>query len=143
MDIPVILKLKHKGEKQMAQPMKCAILSTGEEVGYLSTYNANVSLVKDRHSDEVAQVYWTQKGTQSCLAKETEPTERWLGPGYPEEGSTAVWGLGKNYCYLDYNKSDGTITTISEEKERLMLYWDGSYVRWGKQNQNTIGCKLD
>lgn len=128
----------------MAQPkpMKCTVLSTGEDVGYLSTWYANVSLIKDIKSDQVAQVYWTQKGNQSCLAKQTEPTERWLGPGYPEEGSTAVWGLGKNYCYLEYDKGSGTITTTSEEKERLLLYWDGSYVRWGKKNENTIGCKL-
>jgi len=62
----------------MAQPMKCTVLSTGEEVGYLSTYYANLSLVKDRQSDQVAQVYWTQKGNQLVLAKETDPTERWL-----------------------------------------------------------------
>jgi hypothetical protein len=127
----------------MAQPMRCTVISTGQEKGYLSTSSANVSLVADRKSDQVAQVYWIEKGTHTCLAKETTPTERWLGPGYPEEGSTAVWGLGKNYCYLKYNKDDGTIATTGEGNEPLMLYWDGSYVRWGKKNQNTLSCKLD
>ncbi len=123
----------------MAQPMRCTMLKTKVDLGYLSTWYANLSIIKDRNSNEVAQVYWTEKGVHTCLAKETQPTERWLGPGDPEEGSTAVWGLGKNYQYLSYDSASGT---ISVEGTELMLYWDGSYVRWGKRNENTIGCFL-
>jgi hypothetical protein len=123
----------------MAAPMQCTSLVTGKVLGYLSTYNANLSIVDDINSKAVAQVYWTQKGTHRCLAKDTSPDERWLGPGEPEEETTAVWGLGKNYCYLEYDSHTGA---LSVEKEALMLYWDGSYVRWGKQNENSIGVKF-
>jgi hypothetical protein len=123
----------------MAAPMQCTSLVTKKVLGYLSTYNANLSIVTDIKSDQVAQVYWTQKGTHRCLAKQTSPDERWLGPGYPEEETTSVWGLGKNYCYLEYDSNTGA---LSIEKEALMLYWDGSYVRWGVQNENSIGVKF-
>ena len=127
--------------KQMAAaaPMKCTSLATNTVLGYLSTYNANLSIVEKKDNKAVAQVYWTQYGSHLCLAKDTEPGERWLGPGKPQEGDKAEWGLGKNYCYLKYDSNTGT---ISVENQDLMLYWDGSYVRWGVQNQNTIGLKF-
>ena len=123
----------------VAAPMQCTSLATGKVLGYLSTYNANLSIVDDIKSKAVAQVYWTQYGTHLCLAKDTSPDERWLGPRVPAEEITAEWGLGKNYCYLEYDSNSGVLNV---EKTALMLYWDGSYVRWGAKNENSIGVKF-
>ena len=123
-------------------PMKCTTLSTDTELGYLSTYNANLSIVDSINSDEVAQVYWTQKGSHLCLAKDTSPNARWLGPGKPQQGDMAEWGLGENYCYLKYDSNTGALSVENVENGNLQLYWDGSYVRWGVENENSIGVKF-
>jgi hypothetical protein len=127
---------------QKAAPMQCTSLMTKEKLGYLTTYDANVSIVDDINSKQVAQVYWVYKGGRLCLAKDTVPQERWLGPGYPKEETTAVWGLGKDYCYLNYDSNTGTLSVESDQTKVLMLYWDGSYVRWGVKNENTISVKF-
>lgn len=120
----------------MAKVMKCTVISTGVEVGYLSTWNAYVSIVSDPKSDQRAFVSWGQKGSHLILAKDTDPTDRWLGGS---DGATAVWGLGKNYNYLTYDKDSGT---IGIEGTNSKLYWDGKYVKWGVPNANTISCRL-
>ncbi len=120
----------------MAKVMKCTVISTGVEVGFLSTWNAYVSIVNDPKSDQRAFVNWGQKGEHLILAKDTDPTDRWLGGS---DGATAVWGLGLNYDYLTYDKDSGT---IGIEGTKSQLYWDGKYVQWGAPNGNTISCRL-
>lgn len=120
----------------MASVMKCTVISTGIDVGFLSTWNAYVSIVNDEKSDQRAFVEWGQKDDHLILSKSTSPTDRWLGGS---EGATAVWGLGKNYDYLTYDKQTGM---IGIEGTNAKLFWDGKYVQWGTPNQNTISCKL-
>jgi hypothetical protein len=105
-------------------------------LGYLSTWNAYVSIVKDPKSDQTAQVSWGEKGSHIILSKDTEPSDRWLGGS---DGATAVWGLGLNYDDLEYDRATGI---ISIEGTKSQLYWDDKYVCWGSHNQNTISCIL-
>jgi hypothetical protein len=117
--------------------MKCSNTSTGEDLGYLSTWDAYVSIVNDPKSDQVAHVSWAQKGTHTTLSKDTAPDDRWLGG---KDGSAAEWGLGKNYDYVTYDKGTGIIGIEGTNAE---LYWDGKYVNWGARNSNTISCVLE
>lgn len=125
--------------------MMCYNKMTKQFVGYMGTYGNDVSLVADEA--EAVDVKWEPVDSDTYLAKETSPNDRYLGLAANDYAAWDLWGNKSSRQPVVLN-ADGTISL--KNKPNIKLYgpyrYNGvDYACWTDQadNSNILVCKSD
>lgn len=122
--------------------MKCTIIGTNDNVGYLGTEtNQYMCIVKN--IEDASNFKWLYSGQETYLQKETTPNDRYLGVGYQNQACYGLWTPTGWVNAISYNPIDHTICLKSDAKRKL--YMDNNKVCWsnGEDNQNILAFEME
>jgi hypothetical protein len=125
----------HEQERTMSsyQHLKATDIFTKQVLGYVGTNGFEWAALVPKA--QASMLKFENRDGKRALAKETSPSNRWLGEG---EYQYADWGLGKNYVWIDW-KVDGDGTICMAEDETRKLYWYEKsgiqYICWTKHDE--------
>jgi hypothetical protein len=117
---------------------------TKEFVGYVGVGGFEYAALVDS-SSKAARVKFENRDGSRALAKETEPSDRWLGEDYQQY---ADWGLGNNYIWIVY-EDDHTIS-MKDNRSRKLYWYEKNKKKWlcwtkseEKDNQAILTFELE
>jgi len=106
---------------------------TNQAMGYVGVGGFEYAALVDSPS-KAARVKFENRDGSRGLAKETSPSDRWLGEDYQQY---ADWGLGKNYVWIVWDQ-DHTISMKDDPSRKLYWYEKGGtkWLCWTKSGDN-------
>ena len=102
--------------------MKAFDKMTKEFMGYVGGAGFEYAALVDSPN---AKVKFENRDGSRALAKETSPSDRWLGEDYQQY---ADWGLGNNYIWIVLEE-DQTIS-MKDDRTRKLYWYQKNGTKW-------------